>query len=174
MKSKYVINDTFELRSIRPEEAEEAIRVEQICFPPHEACSPENMRKRILLAPDLFLVAMDVNSGKMAGTLNGLSTAESIFRDEFFVDADLYDSNGENVMLLGLDVLPEYRGRGIAAALVNEYIQREEQNKRKKLILTCLDAKVQMYKKMGFFDLGLANSTWGGEQWHEMVYALTT
>jgi len=25
-----------------------------------------------------------------------------------------------------------------------------------------------MYKKMGFFDEGMANSTWGGIQWHEM------
>ena len=31
----------------------------------------------------------------------------------FFTDADLYDPEGRNVMLLGLDVLPEYRGRDL-------------------------------------------------------------
>jgi hypothetical protein len=35
---------------------------------------------------------------------------------------------------------------------------------RNRLILTCLDAKVKMYEKMGFVDQGLANSTWGGEE----------
>ena len=26
-----------------------------------------------------------------------------------------------------------------------------------------------MYKKFGLLDLGIADSTWGGEEWHEMV-----
>jgi hypothetical protein len=26
-----------------------------------------------------------------------------------------------------------------------------------------------MYEKMGFIDRGIANSTWGGEEWHEMI-----
>jgi hypothetical protein len=25
-----------------------------------------------------------------------------------------------------------------------------------------------MYEKMGFVDRGISNSTWGGEEWHEM------
>ena len=75
-------------------------------------------------------------------------------------------------MLLGLDVLPEYRGHGLARALVSEYAIRERENGRSKLILTCLDEKVEMYKKMGFTDEGIANSTWGGEKWHEMSMSL--
>jgi hypothetical protein len=37
------------------------------------------------------------------------------------------------------------------------------------LVLTCLDEKVEMYRKMGFVDLGISGSTWGGEAWHEMT-----
>ena len=91
------------------------------------------------------------------------------FRDEFFTDIDLCDANGKNVMLLGLDVLPEYRGQGLARELVYRYSQREKANGRKKLFLTCLEQKVEMYKKFGLQDLGIADSTWGGEEWHEMV-----
>jgi hypothetical protein len=29
-----------------------------------------------------------------------------------------------------------------------------------------------MYEKMGFIDRGIANSTWGGEEWHEMIYKI--
>jgi hypothetical protein len=29
-----------------------------------------------------------------------------------------------------------------------------------------------MYEKMGFIDRGIANSTWGGEEWHEMTYMI--
>ena len=40
------------------------------------------------------------------------------------------------------------------------------------MVLTCLDEKVEMYKKMGFTDQGVANSTWGNEEWHEMRYEI--
>ena len=146
------MTDNFEFRSIHPDEVEQAIAIEQICFPPNEACSPKAMTERIAKVPQLFLVAIDKSTGKLAGFLNGVATDEEKFRDEFFTDIDLCDENGKNVMLLGLDVLPEYRGNG-----------------RKKLFLTCLEQKVEMYKKFGLQDLGIADSTWGGEEWHEMV-----
>lgn len=164
--------EQFELRMIRQEETEQAVQIEQICFPPHEACSPESIREHIAAAPELFLVAVDRATGRIAGFLNGLSTEESIFRDEFFTDATLYDPKGKNVMLLGLDVLPEYRGRGLAKAIVSRYADREKENGRQLLILTCLEGKVQMYQRMGFVDRGISGSTWGDEEWHEMTYRL--
>lgn len=127
------------------------------------------MTERIAKVPQLFLVAIDKSTGKLAGFLNGVATDEEKFRDEFFTDIDLCDENGKNVMLLGLDVLPEYRGQGLARELVYRYSQREKANGRKKLFLTCLEQKVEMYKKFGLQDLGIADSTWGREEWHEMV-----
>ncbi len=167
-KNRESVTQKFEFRNIRPEETDQAVMIEQICFPPNEACSEEHMRERIEKAPELFLVAEEKESGKIAGFLNGLSTNEETFRDEFFTDADLYEPEGKNVMLLGLDVLPEYRGQGLARELVGQYRMRERKNGREVLILTCLQAKVEMYKRMGFCDRGIANSSWGGEQWHEM------
>lgn len=163
-----VLLSRFKFRSIRPEEVDQAVVIEQICFPPHEACSEKHMKERIAKAPELFLVAVDKETGKLAGFLNGLSTKEQVFRDEFFLDANLYDPTGECVMLLGLDVLPQYRRQGLGKALVQTYAERERENGRTMLILTCLEEKVEMYRKMGFQDLGLSNSTWGGEAWHEM------
>ena len=80
--------------------------------------------------------------------------------------------DGKNIMLLGLDVLPEHRGKNLAREIMSTYVERETKKGRKKLILTCLEHLVEMYKKMGYKDLGQANSTWGGESWHEMVYIL--
>ena len=73
-------------------------------------------------------------------------------------------------MLLGLDVLPEYRKQGLARELVFQYCRREREKGREMLLLTCLPNKVKMYTKMGFVDRGIADSTWGGEEWHEMTY----
>ncbi len=166
------LTERFEFRSIRAEEADQAVAIEQICFPPNEACSERHMKERIAKAPDLFLVAVDRETGRLAGLLNGLSTSERVFRDEFFTDADLYEPDGEHVMLLGLDVLPEYRMQGLGRELMTQYAMRERENGRRTLILTCLDNKVKMYEKMGFTDKGISNSVWGGEAWHEMVREL--
>lgn len=164
--------ERFEFRTIDPEEAEQAAEMEQICFPPNEACSREMMLERVAKAPELFLVAIDKQTEKVVGLLNGLSTNECTFRDEFFIDASLYDPDGPNIMLLGLSVLPQYRKQGLARELMFQYLRKEHEKGRKMIFLTCLASKVKMYKKMGFRDEGIANSTWGGEQWHEMSYLL--
>ena len=164
--------ERYELRTIRQDEMEQGVAIELACFPPNEACSEKSMRERVQYAPELFLAAVDKETGKIAGTLNGLATNETKFRDAFFDEISLYDPTGENVMLLGLSVLPEYRGQGIARALMEEYSRREQKNGRKQLILTCLQDKVEMYKKMNFHDEGISASTWGGEEWHDMTRKL--
>ena len=73
----------FEFREIRQDEAEYAAQIEEICFPPNEACSRKMMLERVKTAPELFLVAVEKHTGEIAGFLNGLSTDEEKFRDEF-------------------------------------------------------------------------------------------
>ena len=155
-------------RDILPEEGVQAADIEEICFPPNEACPRDVMIRRAATVCDLFLVAADKETGKLVVFLNGLATDEGSFRDEFFIDETLNDPQGANILLCGLDVLPEYRGHGIARTLVEKYAERERAKGRSRLILTCLEAKVGMYEKMGFADLGISASTWGGEEWHEM------
>ena len=162
------IYEHFEFRTIRPEEASEAADIEAACFPPNEACSRENMIARVKAAGDRFLVAVDREKGKIAGFLNGIATNEHSFRDEFFTDASTHDPEGKNIMLCGLDVLPEYRKQGLARELVFNYCRREQERDTKRLVLTCHAGKVKMYKKFGFRDLGESASAWGGEKWHEM------
>lgn len=166
------IREKFEFRDIFPTEGEEANAIEQICFPPHEACTRERILERAAAASELFMVAYDRQAGKIAGFLNGVSTDETKFRDEFFTDISLYKPGGRSVMLVGLDVLPEYRMQGLARAIVNEYVRREREKGRRYLVLTCLEDKVAMYEKFGFRDDGIADSTWGGEQWHQMTYTI--
>lgn len=162
------MTEKFEFRDVRPDEAELTIVIEQICFPPNEACSAKSMRERVANAAETFLVAVDKETGKLAGFLNGVATNKEVFRDEFFTDITLHNPEGKNIMLLGLDVLPEYRHQGLAREIMNRYVSREQAKGRKCLYLTCLDGKVEMYKKMGYTDDGISGSVWGGEEWHDM------
>lgn len=163
------IQERFTFREIYMNEIPQAIGIEQVCFPPNEACSAQAMKERIATAPELFLVAVENETGLIAGFINGLATDETAFRDAFFTDASLHKFDGKHIMILGLDILPQYRMQGLARALVEQYCDRERARGRESLILTCIAEKVEMYQKMQFTDQGMANSTWGGETWHQMV-----
>ena len=60
------INDRFVFRTIRREEADIAAEMEQICFPPHEACPKELMIQRVLRDPEMFIVAEERRPEKCA------------------------------------------------------------------------------------------------------------
>ena len=167
-----MLTEKYIFRNIRQEEIAQTSEIEKICFPPNEACSYEHMEDRVKKAPELFLVAEDRATGKIAGFLNGLATDREHLTDDFFTDAEMHDPKGKNIMLLGLDVLPEYQRQGLARELVRCYKEREKANGREKLILTCLPDKVEMYQKFGFKDHGIGRSVWGGEAWHEMSVEL--
>ena len=100
-RSGQKIEERFEFREIRPEEAGEAAQIEKACFPPNEACTEVMMRERAAKAPEVFLVAVDRKSGKMAGFLNGLATDEVHLRDEFFQNADLHAPEGRTLCFWG-------------------------------------------------------------------------
>ena len=162
----------YTIRHIHPDEAEQTAEIELICFPPNEACAHDDMIRRVAAAPHMFTVAVDNTTGKLAGFINGLATNEASFRDEFFTDPTLHNDAGKQVMILGLDVLPEYRHQGIASALMHAFLKQAKAENRNAVLLTCHEAKIGMYEYMGFKDLGLSKSVWGGVPWHEMIYVV--
>ena len=153
------LSEKYEFRSIRKDEADQATEIEQICFPPAETISRKDIIDRVEKIPELFLVAEDRETGKLAGYLTGLATDEEVFQDKFFTDADLSMPNGKNNMLLGLEVLPEHRGQGLARELMMRYLAREQER-----------GKVGMYERMGFEYTGISASVLGNVKWNEMEY----
>ena len=162
----------YEFRQVRADEAEEINAIERICFPPNEACPEEEMRRRVAQMPEQFLVVVDRETGEIAGFLDGLSSDEDRFKDEFFTDVTLHDPAARTEFLMGLDVLPAYRGQGLAKELIRLYSIWGQVKGRHRMVLTAHDEKVPMYEKMGFRDLGISDSVWGGDPWHEMEMRL--
>ncbi|MBQ0065488.1 MAG: GNAT family N-acetyltransferase [Firmicutes bacterium] len=159
----------YSIRQILENEAELAENVELACFPPNEACIFPIMKQRIEYARDLFLVAVDEKEN-MIGIIDAIATNERHLKDEFFTDITLHDPNGKHCMILGLAVVPAWQGKGVAKALMKAFI--EIQKCRETIVLTCLESKVSLYKKLGYEDLGVSDSSWGGEEWHEMIYTI--
>lgn len=162
------MNNTYEFRNIHPWEYKEAALIEKICFPPSEACTESIMEQRAKLFPDTFIVAIENATGRMVGFINGMLTDEEVLRDEIFLDVRLHNPSGKHVMIMGVDVLPDYRGQGLAKEMMRRFIAVQKEKGRKKCILTCVEEKIPMYQKMGYIDDGESESAWGGELWHEM------
>ncbi len=162
----------YQFRTARPGEGEQIYRIERTCFPPNEACPEAEMYRRVAYMPDQFLLAVDRRTGEIAGFLDGLTSDEEYFKDEFFTDVTRHDPAAQADFLMGLDVLPKYRGQGIARELMRLYGIRGQVKGHLRMVLTAHEEKVGMYEGMGFRDLGLSGSVWGGDPWHEMEIRL--
>ena len=126
----------YRFRQILPEEGAQAGEMDRICFPPEEAKPMEIMCRFVEKAPEQFLVAVDRGTGKVAGFLCGISSDEARFKDEFFTDLSLNDPAAQTVYLLGLDILPEYRGQGLARELMKLYGIWSQVKGKHRMVLT--------------------------------------
>ncbi|HWR42113.1 GNAT family N-acetyltransferase [Sporomusa sp.] len=158
------------IRGVRPEDLDRVAEIEAVCFPPAEAASRESFKERIAAFPESFLVA-EAN-GILIGFINGCVTNSSIIYDELFHSTQHHIPDGKNQTIFGLDVIPEYRKQGIAAQLMNHFIQLAKNTGRRNVILTCKDRLVHYYESFGYVNNGISKSTHGGSQWFDMTLIL--
>lgn len=158
------------IRRVEPEDLDRVTEIEAICFPPAEAAPRKAFHDRIETFPESFLVA-EVD-GNIVGFINGCSTNSPVIYDELFYSTRHHIPAGENLAVFGLDVLPDYRCRGIAAQLMTHFIKVAKTTGRKNIILTCKVRLVQYYESFGYVNNGVSGSTHGGSQWFDMTLAL--
>jgi len=158
----------YDFRRLKKEEANQAAAMEKTCFPPHEQVPEQIMLRTVEVRHETTMAAVDRETGRLAGMILGVPTDSEHFRDEFLADAESGDPAGKNIMITGVEVLPEYQRQGLATEMMKRFLAEEKERGRKTAVLTCLDDKVAMYSRMGFTDRGISASDWGGEKWHEM------
>lgn len=79
---------------------------------------------------------------------------------------------GKIICFWGLRSSRNTRGQGLARELMMRYLDREQKRGRERAILTCVDEKVEMYRRMGFEYIGISASVLGDEKWNEMEYRM--
>jgi len=144
------------------------VEIENQCFPEAEAASRTSLENRIRIFTDSFFVAT-VEEDEIVGFINGCITNDRTICDEMFDDPKLHIPDGDYQSIFGLDVIPEYRQRGIAGQLMKHMIQVSEKNGRKGVILTCKEHLINYYSKFGFENMGISASVHGGAQWYDMI-----
>jgi ribosomal protein S18 acetylase RimI-like enzyme len=157
------------IREVRPEDLDQVTEIEAICFPATEAAPRESFSERIAAFPESFFVAEA--DGILIGFINGCVTNSSVIYDELFHNTGHHIPDGNNLTVFGLDVIPQYRRQGVAAQLMNHFIQIAKNTGRRSVILTCKNRLVHYYESFGYVNNGISGSTHGGSQWFDMTLA---
>lgn len=157
----------FEIVRAQKSDLDALAAVEAICFPPAEAAARASFAARLEAFGDWFFVAKDADGG-IIGMIDGMATDEETIADEMFEDASLHKPNGRVQTVFGLDVLPEWRHKGVAGALMGAFVDAARCAGRKKVTLTCKARLIGMYEHFGFRLIGRARSEHGGAEWFDM------
>lgn len=159
------------IRKVKHRDLEMVAAIESICFPAAEAASREVLRERIATFPDGFLVAeLD---GQLVGFIDGAATNRTTIADEMFQSMTYHAADGEHLAIYGLNVVPAYQRKGIAASLMHSFIESAEKSGRKKILLTCKEHLIDYYKTFGFRNDGVSASSHGDARWFDMTKELS-
>ena len=156
----------MEIRTATMADLPRVAAVEAACFPAAEAATEADFAARLAVYPNHFwLLEQD---GELISFINGMVSDEPDLRDEMYADASLHDEAGAWQMIFGVNTLPQYRRRGMAARVMERVIADAKAQGRKGCVLTCKDRLVHYYETFGFRNEGVSSSTHGGVVWYAM------
>ena len=159
-----------EIRMAEKEDVAKIVMIERECFPAAEAAKEEDIYKRFEAFGENFIVA--VEDGKVIGFVNGCTTDKPELPDELYHNPLLHNAAEGYQTVFGLDVLPEYRKKGVAGELLKHMISLSKARKKKGIILTRKDYLIGYYEKFGFENQGVSASSHGGAKWNNMFLNL--
>ncbi|MFZ5967177.1 MAG: GNAT family N-acetyltransferase [Bacillota bacterium] len=160
----------LKIRNVLPEDLACVSQIEAVCFPSAEAAPKDVLKERISVFPEGFFVA-ELNN-EIIGFINGGATNKNYIEDAFFKTMNLHMSNGDNLVIFGLDVHPNYQRKGFAKELMEYYIEAAKKDGRKKILLTCKEHLIKYYEQFGYINEGVSASEHGGAKWYDMVLGL--
>lgn len=146
------------------------VALENECFPKAEAASEISIRQRLNTFPNYFFLL--ILNGNLVSFVNGMLTDEENLRDEMYENASLHNANGKWMMIFGVATSENFRGRGYAADVIYELLERLRIEKRAGAVLTCKKHLVGFYEKFGFVNEGVSKSNHGGAAWYQMRFVI--
>ena len=157
----------WNFRTAQLSDLDRVTEIEYICFPAEQAATRAAFEQRIKTFPSHFILLE--HEGTPIGFVNGAVLDARYIEDEMYERTDSHNERGAYQSVYGLDVLPEYRGHGLAHKLMAQLIDQAKKEGRRGVTLTCLDEKIGFYETMGFKNEGVSDSSHGGVVWNNMI-----
>lgn len=155
------------IRHATPADAPIVAALEAAAFLPAEAASLAQFEERIAVFGDWFWLGFE-EDGTLVTCVNGCLSDEKILVDEMFADTSWHNPSGAWFMVFGVMTHPDYQHRGYATQLLTRVLEDCRARGLAGAVLTCKDAKVGFYARVGFEDEGLSCSNHGGAVWRQM------
>lgn len=156
----------MEIRKATMDDLEAITLVEAECFPAAEAATKEDFKKRLAVYADHFWLLYDGNL--LISFVNGMATDEADLKDEMYHEADKHNEKGKWQMIFGVNTIPSQRKKGYAEQVLRQVIQDSRDEGRSGLVLTCKEALIPFYSKLGFKNEGVSGSEHGNVTWYQM------
>lgn len=160
-----------EFRNASPLDARRCFNLETLAYNGDEAATLDKISKRIAVYPEGFLI-LEVDS-KIIGFINSGCAYNVEMSDDDFKGLVGHDPSAPNVVILSVVVDPEYQGKGMAKALMSEFVRRMAEADKATIHLMCKEHYVPLYEKLGYRYVQPSASVLFGVQWHEMMMNLT-
>ena len=149
---------------------DELHRIEELCFGSGKAASREAFLFRLTHYPQWFLKASI--GRKTAGLINGCPSDQKYITDNLYLAESTFNLQGENLLIFGLAVHPEFRKLGIAHALMDHILKAAREGGKKRVSLSCKESLVPFYEGFGYTNHGASDSTIGGIKFFDMEMEL--
>lgn len=156
----------MKLRTACLDDLDEIYSIEKICFPPQEQIKKDYFEQKLQVCPESLWILED--NSKIVSFISNITTNCRDLKDEMYTDIKLYDKNGAWRMILDVNTLPEYRGKGLAGKLLNYIIEEAKKENRSGMVLVCKESLITFYEAFGFVYECISESTLGNTTWHQM------
>ncbi|MBG9987505.1 GNAT family N-acetyltransferase [Aerococcaceae bacterium DSM 111176] len=147
------------------------MEVERSSFDPQIADSKASMEERIKIINDTFLTVRNEEE-QVIGYIVGPVSDDLYLTDDLFEHIGPNPNTGGVQIILSLAIHPDARGNQIGTYLLESLEKLAIHHKRSAISLTCLEHLISYYDHLGFDNHGVAQSTYGGMTWYNMIKPL--
>lgn len=133
--------------------------IETLSFSSAKAAGKDAFLYRLKKFPRWFYKA-EID-GRIVGLVNGSSSDRRYITDDLYLADGDYNEDGENLLIYGLAVHPDYRKKGIAHELLLHILCVAKARGKKRVSLTCKESLIGFYESFGFRNHGVSESVAG-------------
>ena len=145
-------------------------KIEKLSFSPQQAAGRDAFLYRLTNFPQWFYKAE--LEGRIIGLVNGSSSDRKYITDDLYRADGGYDERGENLLIYGLAVHPDFQRKGVAHELLLYILNVAKKSGKKRASLTCKESLIGFYESFGFRNHGISESVIGDVVSYDMEIAL--
>jgi O-acetylhomoserine (thiol)-lyase len=163
---EFVFGEEITVSQALPEDIDALHEIEKRSFSPEQAASYEAFLYRLKNYPEWFFKAE--YKGKIIGLTDGSPSSQKYITDDLYKSGGAFDKNGENLLIYGLAVHPDYRHKGAAHKLMEHILNKAKEQGKTHVSLTCKEALIPFYESLGYHNHGISESVQGNVVSYDM------